>query len=134
MRVSRRPTGESCTAPRRGVLDSSAALAHRVAAADASDDALANELEEAANRGEEASGTVTKARYLEWASVLSSGRDQRERRLLSATRCLLADRRISSAAKLRGKSRRAPTLAFAAWSWACWNGRTGTGEPPSSCS
>jgi ATP/maltotriose-dependent transcriptional regulator MalT len=83
------------------VLDTSAAFAHRVAAADTSDDSLADELEELVNHSEEPLSMVTKARYLQWASALSSRRDQRERRLLNSARCLLADRRTASAAKLR---------------------------------
>ena len=64
------------------VLDSAAALPHRVAAADGSDDSLADELEALAQRTEEPLQTVTKGRYLQWSSALTSRRDQRERRLL----------------------------------------------------
>jgi ATP/maltotriose-dependent transcriptional regulator MalT len=83
------------------VSDRAAALAHRVAAADLTDDALADDLEAAARHPDETVSMVARATYLQWASSLSPRRDLRERRLLGAARYLLADRRTASAAKLR---------------------------------
>jgi DNA-binding CsgD family transcriptional regulator/predicted HD phosphohydrolase len=72
-------------------LDAGAALEHRVAATDSVDDELADEIEAAARRQRENGGLALAARYLLWASSLSSQRDQLERRLLEAVLVLLAD-------------------------------------------
>lgn len=84
-----------------GVSDVASALAHRVAAADIVDDRLAEELEVAAGQPGDQPPPVTRARYLLWASSLSSERPRREHRLLDAARILLADRRTARAAALR---------------------------------
>ncbi len=83
------------------VSDAAAALAHRVASADTMDDGLADELEAAANDPAEPVSVPTKAKYLRWASTLTSRRDQRERRLLDSARCLLSDKHFFAAADLR---------------------------------
>ncbi len=84
-----------------GVLPSGPALAHRVAAADTFDDALADELADAAlpTRGPAALETTVK--HLLWASSLSSCREQSEQRLLEANRRSLTDGQTVRAVGLR---------------------------------
>ncbi len=83
------------------VLDAGAALAHRVAATDHVDDGLADEIDRAARR-ELGEGDVSlAARYLLWASTLSSRRERAEHRLLEAARLLLADGQTARAGALR---------------------------------
>jgi DNA-binding CsgD family transcriptional regulator len=86
------------------VLDAGAALGHRVAACDHADDSLANEAEAAARREVERGAVALAATYLLWAALLSSARDQRERRLLTAMRLLLADGQTARAAGLRDQA------------------------------
>jgi DNA-binding CsgD family transcriptional regulator len=82
------------------ILDPGAALSHRVVASDSVDDDLADEIDAAARR-EVASGALAlAARYLLWASPLSSGRDRAEHRLLEAVRLLLADGQTARASVL----------------------------------
>jgi len=78
-----------------------AALAHRVAAADSADDGLADQADQAA-RAEAASQRLTlAARYLLWASDLSSQPAAGQRRLLRAARLLLVAKQTGKAAELR---------------------------------
>ncbi len=86
------------------VLDAGAALAHRVAAADQVDDQLADDVEAAAQRELERGAMAVAATYLLWAWPLSSAPDQRERRLLTAMRLLLADGQTARAAGLRERA------------------------------
>jgi DNA-binding CsgD family transcriptional regulator len=86
------------------VLDAGAALAHRVAAADRIDDRLAGDVEAAALRELERGAVALAATYLLWASPLSSAPEQRERRLLTAIRLLLADGQTARAAGLRERA------------------------------
>jgi len=83
------------------VTGGTAALGHRVAAADTADDDLACELELAAQA--EAAGQFLgrAASYLLWAAQLSSSRPVAERRLLDAARLLLSARRNSRVEPLR---------------------------------
>ncbi len=83
------------------VLDAGAALAHRVAAADRADDGLAGEAEAAACRALDRGAVARAATCLLWAAPLSSSSDDRERRLLTAVRLLLADGQTARAAGLR---------------------------------
>ena len=67
-----------------GISGPAAALAHRVAAADGADDALAEELERSARLDEERRSATSAARNLLWASSLSSDPTRAEERLLAA--------------------------------------------------
>lgn len=84
--------------------DADAALAHLVAATDHADDNLADHVEAAARREVERGAAAVAATYLLSAAPLSSARDQRERRLLTAMRLLLADGQTSRAAGLRDQA------------------------------
>jgi DNA-binding CsgD family transcriptional regulator len=83
------------------ISDVASAFAHRVAAADTVDDGLADELETAAHQEGDQPPLVTRARYLVWASSLSSEHSRCEHSLLEAALILLTDRRTASAAALR---------------------------------
>jgi DNA-binding CsgD family transcriptional regulator len=83
------------------VLDGAAALAHRVAAADSVDDALADETSVAALHETEKGARALAATYFLWASSLSSRPDQRDQRLLEAMRLLLADGQTSRVSGMR---------------------------------
>ena len=83
------------------VLDAGAALAHRVAATDHVDDDLADEIDEAARRELSHGDVSLAARYLLWASTLSSRRERTEHRLLEAARLLLTDGQTARAGALR---------------------------------
>jgi DNA-binding CsgD family transcriptional regulator len=87
-----------------GQTSGGAALAHRIAAADGTDDALAAEVEASA-RAELARGAKgAAAAWLLWASSLSTpGRDA-ERRLLEAADLLIADGQAARAAGLRDRA------------------------------
>jgi DNA-binding CsgD family transcriptional regulator len=77
------------------------ALTHRVAAADSADDALADQAD-AVGRAETARQRLTlAARYLLWASELSSKPEAAQDRLLRAARLLLADEQTTAVEKLR---------------------------------
>ena len=84
-----------------GVLTPAAVLAHRVAAADGTDDGLADELEAAARREIDAGPAAAGARYLLWASSLSGTPEKAERRLLQGVRALLDAGQTAQAAGLR---------------------------------
>lgn len=89
------------------VVDTAAAWAHRVAAADGADDVLADELSQAAGRERAQPGTsglALAARYLLWASSLTCGPDRAEGRLLEAMRLLLADGQTARAGTLRHRA------------------------------
>jgi DNA-binding CsgD family transcriptional regulator len=79
------------------------ALAHRAAASVGADDHLANELHEAAKREAARSAAALSARYLLWASSLSSRPEQSEDRLLEAADVLLRDGQLVQAAILRNR-------------------------------
>jgi ATP/maltotriose-dependent transcriptional regulator MalT len=83
------------------VVEDDTALLHRVAAADVVDDGLANELEAVARGHRERPVGAPPAKYLLWASSLTSQPELRERRLLEAARDLLAEVRKSAAEPLR---------------------------------
>jgi DNA-binding NarL/FixJ family response regulator len=72
------------------VTDRRSALAHRVAAADRVDEAFASELEAAVPAIRAEAGPVAAAQLWRWASELSPGRADRERRLLVAAHLLVA--------------------------------------------
>ncbi len=72
------------------MADASGALLHRVSAADGPDERLASELEAAAGEARKHQMPALSARYLSWASDLSIGRAERERRQLQSARVLLA--------------------------------------------
>ncbi len=83
------------------VLDAGAALAHRVAATDHVDDNLADDIDRAARRALDEDDVSLAARYLLWASALSSRRERAEQRLLEAARLLLADGQSARVGALR---------------------------------
>jgi DNA-binding CsgD family transcriptional regulator len=83
------------------VLGSNAALAHRVAAADGVDKALARELADASQAEIVKGSDDQAATYLLWASSLESGRQLAEDYLLQATYLLLAGWRTARAKALR---------------------------------
>jgi predicted kinase len=85
------------------MLEAGSALGHRVAAADGVDDNLADELVEAAKRESDRGAQAVAARYLLWASPLSSRRPLGEHRLLRAARLLVAEGNVPGAAELRGR-------------------------------
>jgi len=87
-----------------GQTSGTAALTHRMAAADATDDALAAEAEESA-RAELARGAkgAAAARLL-WASSLSTPGREAERRLLEAADLLIADGQAARAHELRDRA------------------------------
>lgn len=74
--------------------------AHRVAAADGADDALADELEAGAHYETARSELAVAAMYLSWAATLSSSREQAEERLLLGARLLINDGQTARAAAL----------------------------------
>jgi tetratricopeptide (TPR) repeat protein len=83
------------------LVEEEAKWAHRVAAAQGWDTAgLAAELEQAAADQVSAGATDRAATWLLWAADLSSDREQRERRLLTAVVQLLAGRRMDRAQPL----------------------------------
>ncbi|MGA2838435.1 MAG: LuxR C-terminal-related transcriptional regulator [Acidimicrobiales bacterium] len=77
------------------VSDDATALVHRVAAAESTDDALADELVATADDHGLRLSAATRAQYLLWASSLSSDRRVREDRLIEAARVLLVNRHVS---------------------------------------
>jgi len=78
-----------------------AALAHRVAAADSHDDALADQADLAAREEAARHRFTLGARYLLWAAELSSQPEAAQTRLLRAARLLLTAEHIGQAAELR---------------------------------
>lgn len=86
-----------------GVLGLNAALAHRVAAADGVDKALARELADASQAEIVKGSDDQAATYLLWASSLESGRQLAEDYLLQATYLLLAGWRTARAKALRAR-------------------------------
>ncbi len=82
-----------------GVLDGTAALEHRVASTDGVDDQLSQELVDVVER--ERGSRSLAAKFLLWASSLSSARPRQEHHLLGAARFLLADGQTTRAAELR---------------------------------
>jgi DNA-binding CsgD family transcriptional regulator len=83
------------------VLTPGTVLAHRVAAADGADDGLADELEAVAVSARAEGATGQAARSLLWASSLTEGARQAERRLLEAALAFLDSGQTASAAGLR---------------------------------
>ncbi|SDI18377.1 regulatory protein, luxR family [Actinokineospora alba] len=67
-----------------GLVDSTTAWAHRVAAAQSTDGRLARQLEVAATEETASGRNDLAARYLHWAAELSETRDEYEHRLLTA--------------------------------------------------
>ena len=84
-------------------LDPETSLVHRVAAASPGDEALVEDLFEAADRESNGGALGIAARDLLWASTLSSDLDQIERGLLQATRLLLADGQLHRAMTLQNQ-------------------------------
>jgi len=78
-----------------------AALAHRVAAADSHDDALADQADQAAQAEAAGQRPTLAARYLLWAADLSSQPATAQTRLLRAARLLLAAEQAGKAGELR---------------------------------
>jgi ATP/maltotriose-dependent transcriptional regulator MalT len=83
------------------VLTPDSVLAHRVAATDGADDALADELEAAATSERAVGAVVAAARNLLWASSLSGSSDRSEQLLVEAALALLDANRIEEAVQLR---------------------------------
>jgi predicted ATPase len=83
------------------VLTPDSVLAHRVAAADGADDALADELEAAATSERAAGAVAIAARNLLWASSVCGSSDRAERLLLEAALALVDSNQIEEAARLR---------------------------------
>jgi DNA-binding CsgD family transcriptional regulator len=83
------------------VLTADSVLAHRVAAADGVDDALADELETAADVEKSAGALAVAARNLLWASSLSGDTEVAEQRLLNAALALMDSGQSVRAADLR---------------------------------
>nr|WP_221379223.1 LuxR family transcriptional regulator [Actinoplanes polyasparticus] len=84
-----------------GLVGTAASWAHRVAAAASTDEGLATDLE-ASGLTEAASGrNAIAATHLRWASALSAGRDDRERRLLTACAQSLLTLRADAVLPLR---------------------------------
>jgi DNA-binding CsgD family transcriptional regulator len=94
-------------APVSGLAPASV-LAHRVAAADGADPALADELEAAARRELTGGAAGLGARDLLWASSLSATSDQVEHRLLQAVRAMIDSRQTTQAAALRDQLESCP--------------------------
>jgi len=84
-----------------GVLGGREALAHRVAAADGADAALAADLTAEAEREVDRGSRRQAARYLLWASSVEPVRQQAERCLLDGVRLLLDDGQLVRAGELR---------------------------------
>jgi DNA-binding CsgD family transcriptional regulator len=78
-----------------------AALAHRVAAADSHDDALADQSDQAAQAEAAGRRLALAARYLLWAAELSSEPAAAQNRLLRAARLLLTAEQAGKAGELR---------------------------------
>lgn len=74
--------------------------AHRIAASDAPDDALADELEAGAAYESARRELGTAALYLSWAATVTSSRDMAERRLLRSVRLLILSGQTGRAAAL----------------------------------
>jgi len=88
------------------VLTPDRVLAHRVAAADGVDDALANELVEAATLESAAGAVAVAARNLLWASSVSGSSDRAEDLLLQAALALIDSNQVDEAARLRQRLER----------------------------
>ena len=85
------------------VLAGTAALAHRVAAADAIDDALADEIRVTAAEEVRNGMLALAAAHLLWAASLTSDPELAERWLLDAVFALLSDGQTAQAATLRDR-------------------------------
>jgi ATP/maltotriose-dependent transcriptional regulator MalT len=83
------------------VVTSGRVLAHRVAAADGADDALADELEAAAVSEKTAGALAVAARNWVWASALSGDSDRSDQRLLDAALAFMDSGQSVRAASLR---------------------------------
>jgi ATP/maltotriose-dependent transcriptional regulator MalT len=83
------------------VLTPESVLAHRVAAADGVDDALADELEVAATSERAAGAVAIAARNLLWASSVSASSERSEKLLLQAALALMDSNQFGEAARLR---------------------------------
>jgi DNA-binding CsgD family transcriptional regulator/tetratricopeptide (TPR) repeat protein len=77
------------------------ALAHRVAAADGTDDALADELAASAARDQNGPAVGLRARNLVWSSALSSDPARSEERLLAAAQAYVESGQTRRAAEIR---------------------------------
>jgi DNA-binding CsgD family transcriptional regulator len=85
-----------------------AALAHRVAAADGTDDVLADELARSARRDEEGGSAAVAARNLLWSSSLSTDPAKVEERLLAAARLYVNSGQTPRASALRARIEACP--------------------------
>ncbi|GAB2607886.1 LuxR family transcriptional regulator [Paractinoplanes abujensis] len=83
------------------LVGTAASWAHRVAAASTTDEGLAAELEQSGLAEAAAGRNAVAATRLRWASALSAGRDDRERRLLTACAQSLLTLRADTALPLR---------------------------------
>ncbi|MBL7253210.1 helix-turn-helix transcriptional regulator [Paractinoplanes lichenicola] len=83
------------------LVGTAASWAHRVAAASTTDAALAAELEESGLAEAAIGRNAVAATRLRWASALSAGRDDRERRLLTSCAQFLLTLRADAALPLR---------------------------------
>ncbi len=83
------------------LLDERTALAHRVAATDHVDDALARELVQAADRETASGDRARAARFLLWAARITSKRELAEQHLLESASLLLANEQTSAVAAMK---------------------------------
>ncbi|MBM2620806.1 AAA family ATPase [Actinoplanes sp. LDG1-06] len=84
-----------------GLVGTAASWSHRVAAADSTDDDLAAELEQSGTAEAALGRNAVAATRLRWASALSTGRDDRERRLLTSCAQSLLTLRADAVLPLR---------------------------------
>ncbi len=82
-------------------LDGDASLAHRVAATEGTDDSLADEAHRAARVQAQRHRNALAARYLLWASRLSTGKHDQQGRLLRAARLLIEAGHVNQADGLK---------------------------------
>ena len=101
MTTSRRVVVEISTGQHHSLLGSGASLAHRVAAADGTNDVLAEDLETEAETELEAGNKSAAARSFQWASSLSAERTDGERRLIDAACAYIDAGQTNRAAALR---------------------------------
>jgi tetratricopeptide (TPR) repeat protein len=83
------------------LFDERTALAHRVAATDHADDALARELVQAADRETAAGDRARAARFLLWAARITSEPDLGEQHLLRSATLLLANQQLTAVAGMK---------------------------------
>ena len=110
-----------------------AALAHRVAAADSADDALADQADAAGRAAARQSRLTLAAKYLLWAADLSSQPVAAQGRLLRAARLLLTAGQTATVDELRPRIEACHPAHCAAWCWACWRATMAAPLPPSGC-